>query len=87
MLKSLKENHKEFKISNKLIIKTQQRFKRERHTVFFEEINKISLNSRDDKRTQKIDLLKTFAYRTSKDLISKKEEIKVTISENNTKND
>ena len=30
MLKSLKENHKEFKISNKLIIKTQQKFKRER---------------------------------------------------------
>ena len=35
--------------SNKLILKTQQRFRSEKHNVFTEEINKI-LNSNDDKR-------------------------------------
>ena len=47
---SLRENHKEFIKNNKLILKTQQRFKRERHSVFNEEINKIALDSNDDKR-------------------------------------
>ena len=39
-LDSLKKDHKEFIKNNKLILKTQQRFKRERHNVFTEEINK-----------------------------------------------
>ena len=32
------------------MLKTQQRFKSERHNVFIEEINKIALSSNDDKR-------------------------------------
>ena len=36
--------------NNKSILKTQQRFKSERHNVFTEEINKIALSSNDDKR-------------------------------------
>ena len=32
------------------MLKTQQRFKSEKHNVFTEEINKIALNSNDDKR-------------------------------------
>ena len=39
-LDSLKKDHKEFIKKNKLILKTHQRFKRERHNVFTEEINK-----------------------------------------------
>ena len=39
-LDSLKKDHKEFIKNNKLILKTHQRFKRERHNVFTEEINK-----------------------------------------------
>ena len=35
---------------NKLILKTQQRFKGEKHKVFAEEINNIALSSNDDKR-------------------------------------
>ena len=42
---SLKEGQKEFVNSNKLVLKTQQRFKSERHNVFTEEINKIALSS------------------------------------------
>ena len=44
--------------------------------VFTEEINKIALSSNNDKRVQSIDLTETYAYGTSKDLVSKKEEIK-----------
>ena len=46
----IKENHKEFIKNNKSILKTQQRYKNERHNVFTEEINKIALNLNDDKR-------------------------------------
>ena len=45
-----KRRHKEFIKSNKLIIKTQQRFKSESHIVFTEEVNKIGLIPKDDKR-------------------------------------
>ena len=51
MLNSLKEDKKEF-LKNRLILKTQQRFKNERHRVSTEEINKIALGSIDDKTMQ-----------------------------------
>ena len=69
---SLKEDQKEFGKNNKLVLKTRQRFKTERHNSFTEEINKIALNSNDDKRMQSIDSIETYAYGTSKDLIWKK---------------
>ena len=72
---SLKEDKKEF-IKNRLILKTQQRFKCERHTAFTEKINKIALSSNDDKILQSIDSVKTNAYGLSKDIIWKKEKIK-----------
>ena len=65
--------------NNKSILKTQQRFKSERHNAFREEVNKISLSSIDDKRIQLIDSIETDTYRTSKDLVSEKEEIKCII--------
>ena len=67
---------KEFIKNNKLILKTQQRFKSERHDVFTEEINKIALSSDDDKRVQSIDSIETYAYGMNKDLVCKKKEIK-----------
>ena len=73
---SLKKNHKQFIKNNKSILKTQQIFKGERHNVFTEEINKIALSSNDDKRMQSIDSIETYAYGTSKYLVSDKEEIK-----------
>ena len=51
-------------------MKTQQKFKIERHNVFTEEINKIALSSNDDKRMQSIDSIETYPYGTSKDLVS-----------------
>ena len=65
----------EFIRNNKLILKTKQRFKSERHNVFTEEINKIALSSNDDKRLQSIDSIETYAYGTSKDLVSEKDAI------------
>ena len=70
-----KENIKNSK-NSKLLLKTQQRFKSERHNAFTEKINKIALNSNDDKRIQSLDSIETYEYGTSKDLVSEKEDIK-----------
>ena len=54
----------------------QQRFKRESHNVFTEEIDKTDLTSNDEKRMQPIDSVETYAYGTSTDLICKKDKTK-----------
>ena len=46
--------------NNKIILKTQQRFKSERHDVFTGEIKKIALSSNCDKRMQSIDSIVTY---------------------------
>ena len=43
----------------KVILRTQQRFKSERHNVFTEEFKNINLSSHDDKRMQSIGSLET----------------------------
>ena len=53
-----------------------KRFQSGKHNVFTEKINKIALSSSDDKRMQSIDSIETYAYGTSKVLVSEKEEIK-----------
>ena len=58
------------------MLQTQQRCKNERCNIFTEEINEIALSSNVDKRMQSMDLIETYAYGMSKDLVSKKEEIK-----------
>ena len=65
--------------TNKLILKTQQRVRSEKHDVFIEEINMIALSSNDDKRIQSIDSIETYTYRINKDLVCKKEKIKSNI--------
>ena len=72
---SLEKGHKEFIKNNKLISKIQQRFTSEMHNVFTLENNKIALSSNDGERIQSIDSIETYAYGSSKDLLSKKEEI------------
>ena len=63
------DSFKEIIKYNKLILKTRQRFKSERHNVFTEEINKIALSSNYDKRMQSIDSTESCAYRMNKDLV------------------
>ena len=48
---------------------------------------KIALSLNDDKRMQSIDLIETYPYGTSKDLVSDKEEIKCNNIIKRTKND
>ena len=57
-------------------MKAQQRFKIGRHYVFNKEINKIASSSNDDKRMQSTHSIETYAYGTSRILVSEKEEIK-----------
>ena len=76
MYRVLKKDHKDFIKNNNLILKTHQRFKSENDNVFTEEINSFTLTSNDDKWMQSIDLIETYAYEKSKDLLSEKEEIK-----------
>ena len=73
---SLRENHKEFIKNNKLILRSQQRFGSEKHNVFDEEINKITLNARNNRRIQSIDSIERYAYVRSEGLVCKKEKIK-----------
>ena len=54
----------------------QQRFRSEKLNVFTEEVNKIALIAKDDKRMQSIDSTETYAYGTRKHLVCKKENIK-----------
>ena len=49
-------------MKNRVILKTQQRFKSERDNVFTEETNKIALSSDNDKRIQSIDSIETYAH-------------------------
>ena len=74
-----KRKYKEFIKDNKLILQTPQRFKRERHNVFTEEIRKISFSSNDDERIQSIEPIETYARGKRKHLVSEKEEPNVTI--------
>ena len=57
------------------MLKTQQRFKSEKHNVFTEEISKIALSSNYYKRMQSTDLIKMYAYGTSKVLVSEKKRL------------
>ena len=67
------DNLRVFIRNNESIIKTQQRFKSEWYNVFTEEINKIALSSNVGKIMQSIDSIETYAYETSRDLVTKKE--------------
>ena len=63
------DSFKEIIKYNKLILKIRQRFKSERHNIFTEDINKITLSSNYDKRMQSIDSTESYAYRMNKDLV------------------
>ena len=58
------------------MLKTQKIFKSKRHNIFTEEVNKVALSSNDHKIMQSIDLIETYAYGTSDDLVSKIDEVK-----------
>ena len=53
------ENYKDCLFNDKIILKSQQRFKSDHHNVCTEEITKIAVSSNDDKRLQTSDRIKT----------------------------
>ena len=52
------ENSKNSLINNKAKMRSQLRFKIDRHNVYTEEVNKIELNSNDNKKLQNVIELK-----------------------------
>ena len=59
------ENYKESLFNNKTIMRSQLRFKSDHHNVYTEEVNKIALNSSDNKRLQTFDGITTNPYGTN----------------------
>ena len=59
------ENYKDSLFNDKVIIRSQQRFRSYNHKVYTEEVNKIALSSNDDKRIQTYDKVTTFPYGTN----------------------
>ena len=59
------ENYKDSLLNNKTIMRSQLRLKSDHHNVYTEEVNKIALNSNDDKRLQTFDRVTTYPYGTN----------------------
>ena len=49
------KNYLDCLLYNKIILKSQQRFKSDYYNVYTEQINKVALSSNDDKRLQTFD--------------------------------
>ena len=60
----------------KLILKSEQRFRRNKRSIFTESVNKIVFSANDDEVIQSIDVIEIYAYGMSIDLLCKKKEIK-----------
>ena len=76
---SQKENRKEFLKINRLMLKSQQRFKSKKKNIFTEEVIKVALSTRDDqddKRMQATDSIDSYEYGASKNQKCKNEETK-----------
>ena len=56
------ENYRESLFNSKTIMRLQLRFKSDHHNVYTEEVNKIALNSSDNKRLQTFDGTTTYPY-------------------------
>ena len=59
------ENYKDCLFNDKILLKSQQRFKSDHHKVYTEEVNKITLsNDDDDNRLQTFNKVTTYPYGT-----------------------
>ena len=57
------EDYKKCLLDDKVILKSQQRFKSENHEVYTEDVNKIALSNDDDKRIVSPDKISSYPYR------------------------
>ena len=67
------KNYTDCLLNNKIILKSQQRFKSDYHDVHTEQINKTALSSNDDKRLQTFDKITTYPYGTNAFKVCKSE--------------
>ena len=67
------ENYKDCLFNNKTILKSRLRFKSDFHEVYTEEVNKIALNSNDDKRLQTFDTVTRYPCGTNAFKVSETE--------------
>ena len=66
-------DYKDCLLNNEIMLKSQQRFKSEKHDVYTEEVNKIELSSNDDKKLQTFDRITSYPYGTSAGKVCKTE--------------
>ena len=59
------ENYTDCLRYDKIILKSQQRFKSDHHKVYSEEVNKVALSNNDDQRLQTHDKITTYPYGTN----------------------
>ena len=59
------KNFKDCLFNNKIISKSQQKFKSDHYNVYTEQINKIALSSNNDKRLQTFDKITMYLYGTN----------------------
>ena len=67
-------------------MRSQQQFRSDHHKVYTEEVNKIALNSNDDKRIQKFDKVTTYPYGTNAFMVCENEMLLKKIIENRKNN-
>ena len=56
------EDYKKCLLDDKVILKSQQRFKSENHEMYTEDVNKIALSNDDDKRIVSPDKISSYPY-------------------------
>ena len=59
------ENYNDSLFNSKTIMRSQLRFTSDHHNVYTEEVNKIALNSSDNKRLETSDRVTTYPYETN----------------------
>ena len=59
------KNYTDSLLNNKIILKSQQRFKSDNHNVYTEQINRTALSNNDDNRLLPFDKITTYPYETN----------------------
>ena len=67
------KNDLDLLFKNKVLYRSQQRFRSDQHKVYPEEVNKIALSSNDDKRIQTFDKGTTYPHGTNVFMVCKNE--------------
>ena len=66
-------NYVDLLFKNEVLLRSQHRFRIDHHKVYTEKVNKIALNSNDDKRIQTFDKVTTCPYGTNVFAVCKNE--------------